>query len=94
MNALERQRTCRACRRKKDKRELVRMVILDKETLEVDPRQIMPGRGWYLCRREACLSCLKMLKGRLKAFGRDIKIGPGLNNLISIAPAGGDHGQS
>jgi predicted RNA-binding protein YlxR (DUF448 family) len=89
-----RQRTCRACRKKEDKKELLRLVVIDKKTLEVDPKQIMPGRGWYLCRGDACLSCLKVLKGRQKAFGRDFTIGPGLNHLILNPPAGGVHGQS
>jgi predicted RNA-binding protein YlxR (DUF448 family) len=94
MNTLVRQRTCRACRRKEDKKELLRMVIIDKKTLEIDLKQIMPGRGWYLCRREGCLSCLKILRGRYKAFGRDVEIGPGLNNLLTVPPAGGVNGQS
>lgn len=73
---------------------MLRMVILDKKILEVDPKQIMPGRGWYLCRREACLSNLKVLKSRHKVFGRDMEIGPGLHNFITNPPAGGVHGQS
>jgi uncharacterized protein len=94
MNTLIRQRTCRACREKKEKKTLMRLVILDKKTLEVDPRQIKPGKGWYLCRTEACLSCLKASKGRQKAFGRDLEIGPKLNNFITIPPSGGVHGQN
>ena len=78
-----RQRTCRACREKKDKKELWRLVILGSKTLEVDPRQIMPGRGWYLCREETCLSWLKAAKTRRKSFGRDLEIGPRLNTLIT-----------
>lgn len=68
--------------------------MIDKKTLEIDLKQIRPGRGWYLCRREACLSCLKILKGRYKAFGRDVEIGPGLKHLITVPPAGGVNGQS
>ena len=89
-----RQRTCRACRKKKDKKELLRLIFLDKKTLEVDPGQIMPGRGWYLCPEETCLFCLKAAKSRHKSFGRDLEIGPKLKNILTIPPAGGVHGQN
>ena len=94
MNTLIRQRTCRSCRKKKDKKELLRLIILDKKTLEMDPGQIMPGRGWYLCPEGTCLFCLKALKSRQRTFGRDLEIGPNLNNLLTISPAGGLHGQN
>jgi predicted RNA-binding protein YlxR (DUF448 family) len=89
-----RQRTCRACRAKKDKYELLRMVILNKKHLEIDYKYSMPGRGWYLCRKEACLSSLRDPKSRRKAFGPLINLGPGLNKLLTIPPAGGVHGKS
>jgi predicted RNA-binding protein YlxR (DUF448 family) len=82
MTSEKEQRTCRACRKKKNKKELWRLVILGSKTLEVDPRQIMPGRGWYLCREETCLFWLKAAKTRHKSFGPDVEIGPGLNTLI------------
>ncbi|MGA3085502.1 MAG: YlxR family protein [Thermodesulfobacteriota bacterium] len=94
MTRLIGQRTCRVCRKKKDKKELLRMVILNTKTLELDPKQIIPGRGWYLCRRETCLSGLKAAKNRHKAFGRDLEIGPRLNNFLTLPPAGGVNGQN
>jgi predicted RNA-binding protein YlxR (DUF448 family) len=94
MNPSLRQRTCRACRKKKDKKELLRLIILDNKILEVDLRQIIPGRGWYLCLEETCLFRLKVAKSRFKAFGRELEIGPRLINLLTIPPAGGDHGQN
>ena len=92
MSAEVRQRTCRACRKKKDKKELLRLVILGNKTLEVDPKQTMPGRGWYLCPGETCLFCLKAAKSRNKSFGRDLEIGPRLKDLMTIPPAGGGNG--
>ena len=83
MTSEREQRTCRACRKKKNKKELWRLVILGSKILEVDPRQIMPGRGWYLCREETCLFWLKAAKTRHKSFGRDLEIGPRLNTLIT-----------
>ncbi len=94
MSTLTRQRTCRACRKKKDKKELLRLIILDKKIVEADPGQIKPGRGWYLCQEETCLSCLKAVKSRHKSFGRDLEIGPRLKNILTIPPAGGVHGQN
>lgn len=94
MTDLIRQRSCRACRKKKKKEALLRLVILNNKTIEVDPRQTLPGRGWYLCRAENCLSCLKTLKGRQKAFGRGLEIGPILNNYLTIPLSGGEHGQN
>jgi predicted RNA-binding protein YlxR (DUF448 family) len=94
MTKPKRQRTCRACREKKDKYELLRMVILNSKHMEVDYKHIMPGRGWYLCRKEACLAVLKNPKGRKKAFGQGIDLSPGLNKLLTNPPAGGVHGQN
>jgi len=70
------------------------MVILDNKILEADPKQIRPGRGWYLCRAETCLSFLKGPRIRQKVFGRSVEIGPILNNFITIPPSGREHGQN
>jgi predicted RNA-binding protein YlxR (DUF448 family) len=94
MRLLIRQRTCRACRGKREKKELLRLVILKTNLLEIDARQIMPGRGYYLCQTESCLACLKSSKSRQKAFGRGLEIGPNLNHFINIPPSGGVHGQN
>ena len=94
MTALIAQRSCRACRKKKGKKELLRLIILDKKTLEVDLKQISPGRGWYFCPAEPCLSFLKGPKGLQKAFGRGIAIGPDLNKFLIIPPSGGEYGQN
>jgi uncharacterized protein len=94
MTFLKGQRSCRACREKKGKRELLRLTILDKKTLEVDPKQISPGRGWYLCPVEPCLSLLKGPKSLQKAFGRGLEIGPHLYKLLIVPPSGGEYGQN
>ncbi|MEW6188130.1 MAG: DUF448 domain-containing protein [Thermodesulfobacteriota bacterium] len=92
MTTLIRQRTCRACRKKKDKTALLRLTIQRNNVLEADPDQFEPGRGWYLCREGTCLRCLETTKGRQKCFGREVEIGPVLHQLLTNAPAGGDHG--
>ena len=46
-------RTCVGCRTVRPKRELVRLVRAG-DTVEIDRRQRMPGRGAYLCREQRC----------------------------------------
>jgi hypothetical protein len=69
------------------------MVLLNNNILEMDPRQILPGRGWYLCRAEACRNFLKSPKGLQKYFGRGLETGPSLYNYLMIPPSGREYGQ-
>ncbi len=48
------QRTCVACRKVKDKKELVRLVRVADNSVEVDDRGKKAGRGAYLCRTQEC----------------------------------------
>jgi len=48
------ERTCVACRQKKAKGELLRIVRTPQGGLEIDPRGNMAGRGAYLCRLKEC----------------------------------------
>jgi uncharacterized protein len=48
-------RTCVNCRQRRPKWELVRLVRSSTGDLAVDIEQKLPGRGGYLCRKEACL---------------------------------------
>ena len=48
------QRTCVACRRVADKRELIRLVRTSDSRVEVDPDGKKAGRGAYLCRAQEC----------------------------------------
>ena len=54
-------RSCIACRRKRSKYELLRVVRSLGGRLEIDEEAIKPGRGAYLCRNVACGK--KALKG-------------------------------
>ena len=47
------QRTCIVCRDKKDKRDLIRLVLMESR-LEVDMSGKMNGRGAYLCHNPNC----------------------------------------
>jgi len=48
------QRTCTGCNTKKDKKELIRIVINDDKIL-VDETGKLPGRGAYICDNIECL---------------------------------------
>ena len=48
------QRTCIACRRVRDKRELIRLVRIFDGSVEVDTSGKRAGRGAYLCRAQEC----------------------------------------
>jgi predicted RNA-binding protein YlxR (DUF448 family) len=48
------ERTCIACRQKKAKWELVRIVRTPQGGLEIDHRGKKTGRGTYLCKKREC----------------------------------------
>lgn len=48
------QRSCIACRKTGDKRELIRLVCTADGSVEVDATGRKPGRGAYLCRQPEC----------------------------------------
>ena len=50
------ERTCIACKVKRPKWELVRVVRTPQGNLEIDPRGKKAGRGAYLCRSQECWS--------------------------------------
>lgn len=56
------QRTCVACRRLKNKRELVRLVRTAGGDIEIDITGKKEGRGAYICPARACWE--KALKGK------------------------------
>lgn len=47
------QRTCLACRQKRDKKDLIRLVRVE-NGVEVDTSVRKPGRGAYLCYKKDC----------------------------------------
>jgi predicted RNA-binding protein YlxR (DUF448 family) len=94
MAAAIRERTCRACRQKKGKGALLRLVIQKESVLEADPEQVLPGRGWYLCPHHNCLSIIYNPKLCRRAFGPFIQVGPMLSEYIKNPPVGGTHGQN
>ena len=47
-------RSCVVCSAKTDKRDLIRLVRTQSGRVEVDTTSRVPGRGAYLCHRQAC----------------------------------------
>ncbi len=68
-------RQCVACRAKKEKRELVRVVRAPDGTVAIDTRGKMAGRGAYLCKEISCLE--KAVKSRALQRALDCDIPEG-----------------
>jgi len=49
------QRTCTGCNAKKNKRELIRIVIDKESKISLDETGKLPGRGAYICDNLECL---------------------------------------
>ena len=49
-------RTCMGCNEKKDKRELLRIVVNKQEEVNVDKTGKLEGRGAYICYNQECLN--------------------------------------
>jgi predicted RNA-binding protein YlxR (DUF448 family) len=67
------QRTCLGCRDKKDKKNLIRFVLID-NIVHVDPDHKRPGRGAYVCANENCLQTTLKSKAFYRAFRREVQI--------------------
>lgn len=81
------ERTCIGCRGKRNKDELVRVVLCPGEK-EGDPAGIafdidgrMKGRGAYLCRKSECLE----LAVKKKAFNRAFKLAVSVEAIEGLA---------
>lgn len=74
------QRTCAACRKKVDKRQLTRLVYSAEDGLVVDSSGKRNGRGTYLCNDPACWE--KAVKTNLLDQALRAKIGPAEKQLL------------
>jgi len=73
-------RMCIACRENKEKRELIRVIRIDEQTLQVDETGKANGRGAYIC---PSLECLEKAK-KTRAFKRalDVDMSDDLYNAL------------
>ena len=56
------QRTCMGCNEKKDRKDLIRIVINKNSEVSVDKTGKLEGRGAYICDNEKCLD--KVIKSK------------------------------
>lgn len=73
-------RTCISCGVKREKKELIRLVLDNNGVVVRD--NFGKGRGAYICRNEDCLSVLKTGKGLNRAFRRNVSIPVGANDFL------------
>jgi len=69
------ERMCVICKTRREKKDLVRVVLHPDETVTFDPTGKAAGRGAYLCKSEECI------KAELKAH----RLARGLKHPISEA---------
>ena len=55
------QRSCVICRKKDDKKLLLRFIVLDKE-LVFDTKKVLQARGYYVCDENECIEKLTLWK--------------------------------
>lgn len=68
------QRMCVTCKERKDKKDLLRVVLLPDGSITYDPTGKTPGRGSYLCRKEECI--MAEVKAHRLARGLRHKVDP------------------
>ncbi len=49
------QRMCVSCRERRNKKDLLRVVLSEDGNIIYDPTGKAPGRGAYLCRQQSCI---------------------------------------
>ena len=79
------QRTCIGCNTKKDKKDLIRIVINKENEINIDIKGKMPGRGTYICNSVECLENAIKTKRLDRALNHNFseEIYSNLKNLIS-----------
>ncbi|RLB27168.1 MAG: DUF448 domain-containing protein [Deltaproteobacteria bacterium] len=61
-------RTCIACGKKRNKKDLIRLVLDSDGWIVVDGSGCAPGRGAYICKNKECWSGLQNRKVLARAF--------------------------
>jgi len=81
-------RTCLACRRRRPKRSLVRLVRRADGTVAVDAAGVAPGRGAYVCAEDPACVERALKAGRLsQAFRERSRVDDGLERAVHEAAA-------
>ena len=64
-------RTCIGCKKKNNKKELIRMAFNENE-ITLDLKQKLQGRGMYICKNEECLNRIMKNKSFKPAINETI----------------------
>lgn len=72
-------RTCVSCRSKKEKMELLRLIIDKDDRVVIDRLMKGKGRGIYLCNDMSCIERFLKNKGLGRFFRTDKYLVPGFN---------------
>lgn len=75
------QRMCVSCKERRDKRDLLRVVLGEDGNIMYDPTGKHPGRGAYLCKQESCI----MLEIKAHRISRGLKGGSSDDELRALA---------
>ena len=75
-------RTCVICRKKKNKEELIRLVLDKDNRIVIDELQKKEGRGIYLCSNDtSCKEKFTRIKGLNRFFRTDRKVVTGFDSI-------------
>ncbi|OPX36934.1 MAG: hypothetical protein B1H11_06660 [Desulfobacteraceae bacterium 4484_190.1] len=64
-------RTCISCKARRNKKELIRLVLNAQGQVIIDDRGNGQGRGVYVCRGKSCLSALEKRNLLSRAFRKN-----------------------
>lgn len=67
-------RTCIGCRKKRAKSMLIRLALDEEGQVVWDIKQVLPGRGAYLCSSRTCLKAALKARRFARTFGRSVSI--------------------
>ena len=81
------QRTCIGCNVKKDKKDLIRIVINKENDVNVDLTGKMQGRGTYICNNIECLE--KAIKNKRLDRALDHNLSDDIYNKLKNLVSGG-----
>ncbi|MCQ2504102.1 MAG: YlxR family protein [Saccharofermentans sp.] len=75
------QRMCVSCRQRRDKKDLMRVVLDSEGNISYDPSGKLPGRGSYLCKNEECI----MIELKAHRLSKGLRHGVDEEQLRSVA---------
>lgn len=81
-------RTCISCGEKRNKKDLIRLVLDRQGQLVTDDLGKRPGRGAYVCKSNSCLEDLSKHKKLSRIFRSDNKITLGPDLIKRQGPTG------